>query len=83
MAAPTVLLMVWAEKGSWMQEVFHKLMGHNFVYETEKPEEGRTTPGCGFGNQMDDNAIYQNRERAKAANLEQKILNIFHLGFLN
>lgn len=83
MAAQTVLLMVWAEKGSWIQEVFHKLMGHNAVYGTEKSEEGRTTPGCGFGNWMDDDTIYQNRKHAKAANLEWKILNIFHLDFLN
>lgn len=83
MPAQTVLLMVWAKEGSWFQEVFHKLMGYNFVYGTEKPEEERTTPSCSFGNWMDDGAIYQNREHARAANLEWKLLNIFHLDFIN
>lgn len=39
MAAHTVLLMVWEKKDSWIQEVFHKLMGHNFVCGTEKRKD--------------------------------------------
>lgn len=57
----------------------YKLTGHNFVCGTEKPEEGQTTPGCGFGNQRDDDAIYQNRQHEREENLEWNVLNPLHL----
>lgn len=39
MAARTVLLMVSVKKDSWIQEIFHELMGHNFVYRTDERKD--------------------------------------------